>query len=217
MATFSTHLGLKLNSGSDPFLLSDFIGNWNILDSAPGTYVCTSLARPSWGSAQAGRLIFMTDLKQLSYWDGGSWQDLRDGAPVFVAGTGISTWMSKNTSPVFTIMNFTSPRPCALTIIMTAAYQVNNTFTQDVSQRITFDGSDLLLGGWSDWVRFVGGADSGNAAGQSMCSLGVVPSMAAGTHRIGIKCIIGGYNSPVLLNAVKVIAVVSVYNSSNVL
>ena len=38
--------GLKLNAPTDPFQLSDFVANWQILDASPGTFICTSASRP---------------------------------------------------------------------------------------------------------------------------------------------------------------------------
>src|SRR6185312_8967561 len=123
MATFTTFLGLKVNAGTDAFLLSDFTSNWNTLDANPGVFICTSTTRPSYSSGQAGRIIFMTDLKQLSYWNGSSWQDLRDSAPVFAQGAIFNTSMSAGSSPTFTVCSLTVPRPCSMAIWLSGTYQ----------------------------------------------------------------------------------------------
>jgi hypothetical protein len=216
MATYSTFLSLKLNDGSDSFLLSDFISNWEILDGSPGVFVCTSLTRPSWGSAQAGRTIFMTDYKQVSYWNGSSWQDPRDSAPIFAGGSFLNASMARNTSPVFTILTFTTPRPCAVTIILVATYQCSNQQTQDGYQSVVFDGSAVRLGGYREQVRFNGNsADSGGMAGVTATSIAIIPSAAAGSHTVGIECDIGTYSAPITLIGVKATAMISLYQSGN--
>jgi len=137
VATYSTYLGLKLNSATDPFLLSDFIGNWTILDGSPGVFVCTSSSRPSWTAAQAGRLIFMTDWKALSYWTGTAWLDCRDAAPVFAGGVYLNTAIARGTTGTFTVINLTCPRTCSLAIALTGTYLVAASQNQDAGMTAT--------------------------------------------------------------------------------
>jgi hypothetical protein len=218
MPTYSTYLNLKLNVGSDPFLLSDFVNNWSILDGAPGHFICTSLTRPAWGAAQAGRLIFMTDLKQTSFWDGAAWQDLRNSAPVFAAGVFLNASMARNTSPVFTVLSFTTPRPCALSLFLTATYNCSNQNNQDLWQSLAFDGAKVTGFGYREQVRFSGNAsDSGALAGDTAMTLAVIPSVAAGSHTAGIVVDMGTYSTSATLVGAKVLAMISVYNASNVL
>lgn len=218
MATFSTLLGLKLNDPTDPFLLSDFVGNWNILDATPGIFVCTSSSRPTWGAPQAGRTIFMTDYKQMSYWDGAAWQDLRDNAPVFYAGQFINTSMSSGSNPTFTVMTFTTPRACALTVWLTATYQCSNQRNQDAFQKILMDGVDEH-GAYREQIRFSGNSgDSGATAGLNASSFAVVPSVTAGSHNLGLQVNMGSnYTTSITLVGVKVLAMISTFSGSNVL
>lgn len=217
MATFSNYLGLKLNQSTDPFLLSDFIANWDILDASPGIYICTSTTRPSWSSGQAGRLIFMTDLKQTSYWNGTSWQDLRDSVPMFVAGSYFNTSMSAGSSPQFTVCTFTTPRPCSLAIILSATYTCSNQRNQDAYQSIIFDGAKQNLGSFREQIRFSGNAsDSGNSAGLNATSLTVVPSVTAGTHTMGVEVDMSNdYSNSITLTGAKVIGLIGLYSSGN--
>ena len=216
MATTSNYLGLKLNTGTDPFLLADFTSNWGIIDASPGITICTSSTRPSLSAGQAGRVIFMTDLKQLSYWNGTSWQDLRDSAPVFAGGKSLNSSCSKNSTSNFTILNLTTPRPCALAVILTGIYQCDNRQSQDVFQNLTVDGSDVLMGNFREQIRFEGNAsDAGSNAGANATSLGVASSVSAGAHSIGIKVAVGGNSSPVTLVGSKVLAFISLFASSN--
>lgn len=56
---------------SDRFRIQDYTDNWNLLDSFPGVFVCTSGTRPGdWGAPQTGLIIFETDTTLLWYWTG---------------------------------------------------------------------------------------------------------------------------------------------------
>jgi hypothetical protein len=217
VATFSNYLGLKLNQSTDPFLLSDFIANWDILDASPGTYICTSTTRPSWSAGQAGRLIFMTDLKQTSYWNGTSWQDLRDSVPVFSQGAFFNTSMSAGSSPQFTVCTFTTPRPCSMAIILSGTYQCSNQQNQDAYQSIIYDGAKQNLGSFREQIRFAGNkTDSGAPAGLNVCSLTVVPTVTAGTHHIGLQVDMSSdYSNAITLAGAKVIGLIGLYSSGN--
>jgi hypothetical protein len=61
MSTKSQHLNLNVPTGADAFRTEDLADNWGKLDQYPGTFICTSLTRPTWGSAQAGMRIWETD------------------------------------------------------------------------------------------------------------------------------------------------------------
>lgn len=219
MSTFSTVLGLKLNDTSDPFLLSDFVANWNLLDATPGTFICTSTSRPNWGAGQAGRLIFMTDIKQLSYWTGSTWSDLVEAAPVFAGGSFINTAMNPGSSPSFNIVTFTTPRPCAMAIILTGTYNCSNNANQDLHQSIGFDGVKQEMGGYREQVRFSGNSsDSGNTAGDSATSLAVIPAVTAGQHRISlIVDMSSAYNTAVTLVGAKAMGFIALYSGGNTL
>ena len=181
-------------------------------------FICTSTARPSWGSPQAGRIIFMTDLKQMSYWDGTSWQDMRDSAPVFAGGVFLGTSMSPGTSPVFNVLTFTTPRPAALAIWLSATYNCANNKTQDAYQTVVFDGAAATIGNFREQVRFEGNSgDSGALAGTNALSIGLVPSMSAGQHKIGIKVDMGTYPVSVEMAGIKIMAMIALQASNNVL
>jgi hypothetical protein len=219
VATYSTILGLKLNSESDPFQLSDFIQNWELLDASPGVFICTSTSRPNWSSSQAGRMIFMTDLKQLSYWSGTTWTDLRNAAPVFAGGTYINKLVNPGSSPTFNILTFTTPRPCAMAIWLSATYNWPNNQTQDGYQVVVFDGVAGFMGGFREQIRFAGNSgDSSSNTGNNMMSMQVMPSVSAGQHTIGVQPqISSSYKVAVNLVGVKIMAMMAVYASGNVL
>ena len=216
MATYSTVLGLKLNQLSDPFELSDFVANWDILDASPGTFICTSVSRPSWGAAQAGRMIFMTDLKQLSYWTGTGWADLRDSVPTFAGGAFMSVTCNPGSSGIFNMLTFTTPRPCAMSIFASATYNWPNNKSQDLYQTVTFDGGQQFLG-YREQLRLAAvAADNGLNAGTNATSVALVPSVAAGQHKIGMEVQVGStYNTPILLIGLKVVAMISLFAGGN--
>lgn len=219
MATFSTYLGLKLNSATDPFLLSDFIGNWTILDGSPGVYVCTSSSRPAWTAAQAGRLIFMTDYKALSYWSGTSWEDCRNPAPVFAAGVYLNVNIAHNTSLSRTIINLTCPRTCSLAIALTGTYLCDASYSQDVYQRVLVDGVGSTanqLGGYREQLRFVRDTTAPGSAGLCATSLQVVTGITPGSHTIGLAVDVGN-TSTVAVNLVgaKALAWIALTSAGN--
>lgn len=213
MATTSTVLGLKINAPSDPFQLSDFTNNWGILDASPGIFICTSTSRPSWGSGQAGRLIFMTDIKQLSYFDGAAWNDLRDSAPVFFAGIAPGTAMAAGQTYSFNVCSLTTPRPSALWMLLTfhasvAPSPYNGGAIQGMSLIPTLDGTQYP-GVANDHHTMI-------AWDTMSLSMAVVPSVAAGAHIIGASITIDdGDKNPIYLDNIKAVGLISLYNSSN--
>lgn len=70
MPSISQRLGLVKPSRTDPFVTSDISNNWQKLDDAPGVHICTSTTRPSWGAAQAGRLIVENNTNLTWRWTG---------------------------------------------------------------------------------------------------------------------------------------------------
>jgi len=73
MPTPSRYLGLAVPSTVDDFNTADIAQNWEKLDKAPGTHICTSSTRPTWGASQAGRRIYETDTDLEWKWTGTAW------------------------------------------------------------------------------------------------------------------------------------------------
>ena len=219
MATFSQYLGLKLNSSTDQFLLSDFIGNWTIIDGSPGVFICTSSTRPSWTSQQAGKLIFMTDYECLSFWNGSAWLDCRDAVPVFAAGALFNSSVAHNTSATFTVISLTVPRTCSLAITLTGTYQCPSGSSQDVWQRVLFDGVGSTanqLGGYREQARFSANAGTSATAGHSLTTHQVITGVSPGTHTVGLGVDIGGSsNQSVNVVGAKSLAMIAVTASNN--
>lgn len=70
MTTPSPKLGLALPAQSDPFVTADIKSNWEKIDAAPGSHICTSGTRPKWTAAQAGRKIIETNTGLEWMWNG---------------------------------------------------------------------------------------------------------------------------------------------------
>lgn len=217
MSTLSPKMSLKRPDGTDPFLRQDFVDNWNKLDAAPGVYICTSSTRPTWGSAQAGRMIFMTDWKQLQYWDGSSWVNPRASVPFFAGGTLLDATVGRNAAPIYNVVNINTPQPTTLAIIMSTTIICDGQHTQSASLRINVDGSDILLGGYSDGLRFTGNTgDTTSDTTQTVTAIAQA-AITAGAHSLKGKVIVGGYNTSVTIRGIKTLAFLGTYNSSQVL
>jgi len=217
MSTLTPRLGLKRPDGTDPFLTQDFVDNYNKLDAAPGVHVCTSSTRPSWGAAQAGRTIFLTDYKCFQWWDGSAWQFERAAAGMFAGGALFEATLSKNAVVTYNLLNFTTPRPCNLAVWLNMTFGCDSRFSQSIFGRIVYDGGDSLLGGYSDSLRFTGNsADTSANAYMTMTLLGMV-SVSAGSHTLGGKVTVGAYNTSVILRGMKVVASMATYASNQIL
>lgn len=74
MPTPSPKLGLALPSQPDDFSTADLRANWEKIDAAPGTFICTSTTRPTWGANQAGRQIYEVNTGVTRAWTGTTWR-----------------------------------------------------------------------------------------------------------------------------------------------
>lgn len=95
MSTTSTFLQLTVPQTSDNFSTAAIAANWNAIDAAPGSFVCTSSTRPTWASGQAGRLIYETDTNLSWEWNGTSFARIYPkgllGSTTATSGSTIST------------------------------------------------------------------------------------------------------------------------------
>jgi hypothetical protein len=159
----------------------------------------------------------MSDLKQLSYWSGSAWNDLRDSAPVFAGGYFLNAGLNPGSTSSFGLLTFTTPRPSALAIWAAATYTTQSDAWQVVSQAVTFDGTPSIMGGFQEQVRFAGDPyNSGGTVSSSGTSLAMIPSVTAGQHQIGIRTQLSHtYFSTVDLTGVKIIALISTFASGN--
>lgn len=217
MSTLSPRLNLKRPDDSDPFLTQDFVDNYNKLDAAPGAHICTSTTRPSWGSSQAGRTIFVTDWKCFQFWDGSAWQDERAAAGLFAGGAIFDATLSKDATAIYTLINFTTPRPATIAVMMNMTVGCDARFTQTIFGRVVLDGGDLLLGGYSDAMRFTGNSGDAAATTQMTLPMIAIANVSAGAHTLGGKITVGSYNTSVVLRGMKTVAVLGTYASNQIL
>lgn len=120
MSLLTTRLGLKKPQDSDTFLVSDFDDNYDLIDSYPGVFICTSGTKPSWGASQTGQMIFCTDIRTVYEWTGSAFRE----PLVSPAGWVISKTLNADISPPtlaasitsYTLGTFTSSRACAALI-----------------------------------------------------------------------------------------------------
>jgi hypothetical protein len=219
VATYTQVLGLKLNQSADPFMLSDFVSNWTLLDASPGLFICTSVTLPAWTSAQAGRCALLTDWECVLQWNGTTWIDNRNAAPVLAAGTVINQSVAHNSSSSFTVMNFTLPRSCTLVIQLTGTYYVQGNGNQDIYQRVLVNGVGATgnqMGGYREQLRMVAPSGTSETAGGSVTTFQVAASLTAGSGTIGLGVDVGTLsNQAVIVVGAKVLAFVSATSPSN--
>jgi phage baseplate assembly protein gpV len=217
MSSLTPRMSLKRPDDTDAFLTQEFVDNLNKLDAAPGVHICTSTTRPSWNSSQQGRTIWVTDWKCLQYWDGTAWQFERAATGLYAGGATFNATLSANASATYNLVSFTTPRPASIAIMMNFTIGCDARFTQTIFGRIVYDGGDLLLGDYSDAMRFTGNSSDPSAETQMTLPLLAVVDVAAGSHTIGGKVTVGGYSSSVTLRGMKTISVLGLYSSSQVL
>lgn len=217
MSTLSPRMSLKRPDGTDPFLTQDFVDNWNKIDAAPGVHVCTSTTKPSWASAQAGRTIFLTDWKCFQYWDGSAWQNERAAAGMFGGGAVFNATLGKNATATYNLLNFTTPRTCNLAVMMSMTVSCDSRYTQDVYGSVVYDGGTVLLGAYSDALRFTGNSGDTSADMKLTLPMLAIVSVSAGAHTLGGKISTGSYNTSVILRGMKTISILGVYASNQIL
>jgi hypothetical protein len=159
----------------------------------------------------------MSDLKQLSYWNGTTWNDLRDAAPVFAGGYYLNVACNPGSSATFNALTLTTPRPSGLSVWMGATFTYPANGWQIAAQAITFDGTPALMGGFEEEVRFAGDPYStGGEGATNATSMALIPSVSAGQHQIGIRVQVSNqYFTTVTLVGIKIIAMISTYASGN--
>lgn len=85
----SPRLGLFLPALTDRFKTEDIKGNFDKIDAAPGTHICTSTTRPTgWGAPKAGRKIYETNTGLEWVWNGTDWDRLTGGRGILTLSGG---------------------------------------------------------------------------------------------------------------------------------
>lgn len=198
MSTTSQHMGLKIPDGSDPFLRSDFVNNYNIQDQYTGDWICTSTTRPAWGAAQAGMKIIETDTRRTLMWNGTAFKEMLYGPAVWWGALRPNVVINHSTIVTFTIGTFTVNRPGTIFGIATTEVSMTTRGSASAGLRLLIDGAVATFSGASpEFVR----TDWPNTStfGTGMWST-TVPSIgtrniSAGTHSVGIQLNAGGETS----------------------
>lgn len=191
MSTLSQHMGIKIPDGSDPFLRTDFVQNYNTLDKYPGNWICTSSTRPKWGAGQAGMCITETDTCRTLLWTGTTWREKLYGPGVWFGSTRPQVMLGKGTSVTYIVGTFTVNRPGSLFGISTTELALPTRGYTGATTRMMLDGMDANFDGPLNGEY--GGTDFPNTStfgtgrwNQTVPSIGV-RNISAGTHSIGIR------------------------------
>lgn len=191
MSTTSQRMGLKIPDGSDPFLRTDFVQNYNTLDSYPGVRICTSTTRPAWGAGQAGMLILETDTRRNMMWTGTTWREMLYGPAVWWGSTRPQVMAGANTVLTYTVGTFTVNRPGTLLGMLTTEMALSDRGWNACNVRCMLDGVDANIdtgfGG-----EFIASTLPNTSTFGTNKSVTTVPSLgirniSAGTHSIGLR------------------------------
>lgn len=192
MSNFSPRLTLKRNDGSDPFLRADFTDNWNKLDLAPGVHICTSASRPTWGTAQAGRMIMETDTKRTIFWDGTAWKEQLQVGPAWSGALTKNVHVAKGTTTTYTLGTIVTTRPGNLMVITTCQIASKPLNAQLAYLYGLIDGVDRTLGsGVATKVQWSDNNTVGGAYDHRPVTVHSTYGILAGSHTIGFKVTVG--------------------------
>lgn len=190
--TPSPRLSLKRNEGSDPFLRQDFTDNWDKLDLSPGTHICTSGSRPTWGSAQAGRLIYESDLRRILAWSGVAWVEPLQVAPAWGGSMTMNSHHARGTTSSWTVATITSTRPGTLVVFTTAQLAVLPLASQQGYAYGLIDGVNRTFGSSvANRLQWPDNNTVGAAFDHRTVSIHSWAAITAGAHTIGVQLNVG--------------------------
>ena len=192
MSSNSTKLRLIRNVPGDNFQLSDFTTNWDLLDAAPGTHICTSSTRPGgWTAAQAGRTILETDTFRQLIWTGSAWQEPLVAPGAWTMSLGPNQTLGPNATASLTFGTITAKRPSRL--LLTALYHAQ--YVPSAQQWVrgfpTVNGQLVAVGGASgfiQWGDYTLGSAWPDARQATTIGIATVPP---GTHTVGMSITTG--------------------------
>ncbi len=190
MSTTSQHQGLKIPDGSDPFLRTDFVQNFQTLDQYTGDWICTSTTRPVWGAGQAGMKIIETDTRRTLMWTGTTFREMLYGPAVWWGALRPNAVVNHSTVVNYTVGTFTVNRPGSLLTVATTEYNLTTRGFMGATTRILIDGAvaaldttmaEFVATDWPNNSTFGTGAWS-----VTIPTLGI-RNISAGTHSVGIQ------------------------------
>jgi len=118
----SPRLGLALPAQVDRFSTEEVKSNWQKIDAAPGTHICTSSTRPStWGTNQDGRLILEVDTNLVWRWAAATsdWKRVSGGTGVLLRSDGTPAINERTID--FATSSTTFVRACTITNVVIPA------------------------------------------------------------------------------------------------
>lgn len=212
MSTFTPRLQLKRNDGSDPFKRQDFTDNWNKMDAAPGTHVCTSTSRPAWGASQSGRLILETDTRCQYEWSGTSWLPILTASNAWGLGVNPNASVAKNTTVTYTLGTITTSRPGTLLIDLTGILACVDTTQQSMSLYPIVN-SATISNPSPGFIQWTGSNNNGSYNVYSTTNTKGWKAVAAGTHTIQARVTVGNISTLSVL-AYRLSAAIHLINES---
>jgi len=192
MSTLTPRLLLKRPDGADPFLRQDFVDNWNKIDAAPGTHVCTSSTRPTWAAAQAGRTIIETDTYRQMLWTGTAWIEPNPAPSQWAASILPAQYLGKGASATYTLGSITTKRSATLAVQFSVRSACQPYASQGLQAWGLIDGVDRTVSGnesLSQWADLSSATSTAydHRTGHVLAQVNVLP----GTHSYGIKVKVG--------------------------
>lgn len=196
MSTNSQHLGIKIPDGSDPFLRTDFVQNWNILDSYPGTWICTSTTRPTWGTSQAGMVILETDTRRHILWNGTAWKEMLTSPAMWYGSLRPYATINRATTVTYTVGTFTTHRPGSVMVMAGVEAGMPQQTLFECNFRVMIDGAEANID--PGYGEYMGTNMSGTWGGElwsvTNVSMGV-RNIASGSHSMGLRVITSSASS----------------------
>lgn len=186
MSGATPRLGLKTFDPSDPFLRSDFDDNYTKLDAYPGSYICTSSTRPSWGAQQAGMRIFETDTRAEYVWSGSAWHEVLAVPPVFTGWLRPNVAMSPGSNTFYKLATFNVTRPGALLVLLNSEHQVQSTMTMNINTKVQIDGQDSQFDQGSFIRAWQTDSSGGGWSRSFMIPTIGLRAVGVGSHNFGI-------------------------------
>lgn len=205
MTTLSPKLGLVLPYGPDAFSTTDIRNNWSQIDTAPGSYICTSSTRPTWTTAQAGRKIMESNTGLDWWWDGAAWKRLTpsglllttSGAPAIALRNTVFSTTSSTYVVVTSVANVVIPggmRPLKIEARWNSASNASGTTYGAIFQSATNNSGPVLY----TWNFATYGTTDYAAGGTNFA---ILPGgLAAGTYSFSFQALRGNNTGTSVIN-----------------
>lgn len=218
MSTTSQRMGLKIPDGSDPFLRTDFVQNFDTLDQYTGDWICTSTTRPVWGSSQTGMKILETDTRRTMVWTGTTFREMLYAPAVWTGHLRPNITMAHGTTVDYTIGTFTVTRPGTIFGWLSTEISMPTRGAGGGNYRCLIDGAEANLdspgAGEFVYTNWPNNSTFGTENWVTTApSLGI-RNISAGTHSIGIRAVMSSAGN-VLVKLTSIRAVAMLVNGTD--